>query len=625
MNQNKNQMDPQDTRNLFIFCVISLILWFSYNHFVAAPQRAALEKVRQTQIASVPKIEAPAEEEPKDRTEVLAETSRLKIDNDVVFGSISLKGARIDDISLKNYYDTLEKVDNVTVLSPKDTPHPRYIEHGWVSDTKNVNLPGPDTIWQAQGNSAENPLTLIWSNGQGLTFTKKFELDSKNLITITQTVANDSGREITLHPYGLVAQKGLPDKLESSWLLNEGAIGYIGDEFIEAKYNAVRKESRTEFNAPRGWLGITDKYWLTALIPAQEDTRFSYSYTGTPPAKKQKDTGLYQIDFTGPPVKLEAGHSIQNVTHVFAGPKKLLELEEYSKQLSIPRFDLAVNFGWFWFLSKPFFYALHYLAELTGNFGIGIILFTILIRTSVYPLTNASFKSFAKMKKVSPQIMQLRREYSDDKQKLQQELMAMYQREGVNPMAGCIPMLIQIPIFFALYKVLYITIEMRHAPFYGWIHDLSAPDPTSVFNLFGLIPWDPPGFLQIGVWPCLMLLTMIIQRKLNPPPQDPIQRDMALYFPFLMAYMMSQFAAGLVIYWTFSSTMSIIQQMIIMHRMGVPIHLLGQSPEEKAMEEEVNKGPAVHPLGEMMEEEIEEALFGDDPKPVTPRKKKKKK
>ncbi|MDB2683218.1 membrane protein insertase YidC, partial [Alphaproteobacteria bacterium] len=616
MSQNKNSMNPQDTRNLFIFCVISIVMWLGYNHFVVNPQKEATQKARQAQLANQPKIAAPAEVKEITREEALTGTPRINISNDNVFGTITVKGARIDDLGLKNYFETLDKQEHVNILSPKNSPHPRYIEHGWVTTDKNVKLPTAETNWQIQGNSQltpSSPVTLIWTNGAGLTFTKKFEIDDNNLITVKQTVSNDSTTEITLHPYGLIAQRGLPEVLTRSWLLNEGSIGFIGEDFIEESYKTIRKDGRDEFQADKGWIGITDKYWLTSIIPTQgENTKFSVSYNGTPPAKKQKDKGLYQVDFTGDAITLPPGQNAENISHVIAGAKKVLELEAYGRDLNTPRLDLAVNFGWFWFLSKPFFYALHYLGELVGNFGIAIILFTVLIRMSVFPLTNASFKSFAKMKKVSPQITQLRKEHGEDKQKLQQELMEMYKREGVNPVAGCIPMIIQIPIFFALYKVLFVTIEMRHAPFYGWIKDLSAPDPTSVFNLFGLLPFDPPGFLQIGVWPCLMLTVMVVQRHLNPPPQDPIQRDMAKYFPFIMAFMMAQFAAGLVIYWTFSALISVSQQMFIMWRMDVPIYLFGQSPEEKEMEEQLKDGPAVHPLVEMAEDEVEDALFDEE-------------
>lgn len=632
--QNKNQMNPKDTRNLFIFFAFSLVLYLGYEHFILGPQREALARVKeyqQTHAQTGTLAANPEQVQEKTRAEALSASPRIKIENPEIHGSISLRGGRIDDVALRGYYVALDHKDNVNILSPKDSPHPRYIEHGWVSDDKAVKLPTSDTLWQANDAmplKPGQPVTLSWNNGEGLTFTKEFALDEHNLITVRQSVINSGAQNVTLFPYGLVAQRGLPEVLQTTWILHEGPIAYVTDALWEISYKSLRETPRQEYSGAAGWTGITDKYWLTTLVPPQgQQSKYSFSYAGTPPAnKKDKDTGLYQADYTGAAIVVAPGQTQVTETHVFAGPKRVHELERYEQELNIPRFDLAVNFGWFWFMSKPFFLALHFLGEITGNFGIAIILLTIVIRSSVFPLTNASFKSFAKMKKVTPQVAKLRRDYSNDKTKLQQELMQLYQREGVNPMAGCIPMLIQIPIFFALYKVLYITIEMRHAPFFGWIKDLSAPDPTSIFNLFGLIPWEPPTFLHIGVWPCLMLLAMVIQRKLNPPPQDPIQRDMALYFPFLMAFMMSRFAAGLVIYWTFSATISILQQMLIMHRMGVPIYILGQSPEEKELEAQIEKGPAVHPLTEMAEEEIEGAMFDDGPtKPVTPPKRKKKK
>jgi YidC/Oxa1 family membrane protein insertase len=323
------------------------------------------------------------------------------------------------------------------------------------------------------------------------------------------------------------------------------------------------------------------------------------------------------------------GAQAEYTSQMFVGAKRVLLLEEYEDNLNIPKFDLAVDFGWFWFMTKPFFYAMHYLGLWTGNMGAAIIILTIILRAAVFPLTNISYRSFAKMKKVGPMVSDLRKQYPDDKQKLQQELIALYQREGVNPMSGCFPMLLQIPIFFALYKTFFVSIELRHAPFFGWIQDLTAPDPTSVFNLFGLIPWDPPSVLHIGVWPCLMLCAMLLQKQLNPPPQDAIQRDMALYMPFMFAYMMSHFAAGLVVYWTFSAYIGVIQQIIIMKSLNVPIHLFGETKKEKELNAQIDKGPAVHPLEKMMEDEVEDALFGKDdgepPKPISKPKPKKKK
>jgi len=492
-----------------------------------------------------------------------------------------------------------------------------------------LNLPTSDTVWRVVGGSilnTERDAALEWDNGAGLVFTKVFSIDDENLITVKQGVINNSAGAVSLLPYGLVAQRGLPKRLQATWILHEGPIGFVGEELHEVSYKSLRKEARQTYSANQGWTGITDKYWLTALVPAQgQNVSYNFRRTGDLPEKKKRDEGLYQTDFTGEAVQIASGARGEVSSFIISGPKRYMQLQDYSEKLDIPRLDLAVNFGWFWFLSKPFFYALHWLGIATGNFGVGIILLTILIRSSVFPLTNASFKSFAKMKKVTPQVAKLREKHGDDKAALQTELMQMYQKEGVNPMAGCFPMILQIPIFFALYKVLFITIEMRHAPFAGWIKDLSAPDPTSVFNLFGLIPWDPPSMLMIGVWPCLMLTAMVLQRKLNPPPQDPIQRDMANYFPFLMAFMMARFASGLVIYWTFSAAISVIQQMIIMRRMEVPIYLFSKDPAEAKLDKKVDDGPAVHPIADMIEDEVEEALFDEHPpKEISPPKPKKK-
>ena len=334
------------------------------------------------------------------------------------------------------------------------------------------------------------------------------------------------------------------------------------------------------------------------------------------------------MDYTASAVSIPAGSSADVTSHIFVGAKEVLVLEDYKDNLNIPHFDLAVDFGWFWFMTMPFFFALHYLHLAIGNMGVAIICLTIIIRMLTYPLTATSFRSFAKMKKVNPQIVELRSKYGNDKQRLQQEIVELYSREGVNPMSGCLPILIQIPIFFSLYKVFFVTIEMRHAPFFGWIQDLSAPDPTSIFNLFGLLPFDPILGIQIGVWPCLMMVIMLIQKKLNPPPQDNIQRAMMNVFPFMIGFLMAGFASGLVIYWTFSGLISMLQQMYIMRSLNVPIYLFGQEDHDDKVIEAVEKGPAVHPLTEMAEEDMEEALFGHEeeaPKQVSPPKPKKSK
>ena len=632
----KKNMHPDDMRNLFIFFVIAVVLYLAYDTFVQQPHRVAMAQARQAaaqnQVESV--IDDLAKsippEDVKPRAEVIANDQRIKIDNPAIRGSIALRGARLDDIALKEYFLTLEKKENVAVLSPRGTEFPRYIEHGWATADKAMRVPGPDTSWQLRGGvtlTDQSPVTLFWNNGQGLEFERRISIDKSYMLQITQTVTNTTSREVSLSPYGMTVQRSLPKDLVINWLQHEGPVGYAG-KLHEVKYGDLYKKGTESFSADTGWTGIMEKYWMAAVIPPQgQSTKYDYSYNGATPAKGQRPQGLFQSDYTVAPMTIAPGASASSTSHVFVGPKKVMVLDEYEKALNIPHLDLAVNFGWFWFFSRPFFLALHYLAEFTGNFGVAIILLTIVARMAVFPLTNASYRSFAKMKMVTPQIAQLRAAHGDDRAGLQKAITELYQREGVNPMAGCVPILIQIPIFFALYKVLFVTIEMRHAPFFGWIHDLSAPDPTSIFNLFGLIDWDPPRVLHIGVWPCVMLISMLIQKKLNPPPQDPIQRDMANYFPFLITYFVSRLASGMVIYWSISGIIGLIQQIVIMRSLGVPIHLFGQTEEEKQMEKAVDKGPAVHPLVEMAEEKVEGALFGDEgpSKTISPPKPKKKK
>lgn len=630
---NKNQMHPEDMRNMFIFFILAALVYFSFDTLILKPQRQALQEQQKIE-AEIQEALGPAATEkqiiePKDRGEIITAAARVNFANNELNGSINVTGGGIDDAALKNYFETLDKKNNVTILNPRETIAPRGVEYGWVAKDK-TPVPNKNTRWQIAGNtelSPDNPVTLVWNNGQGLTFERVLQIDEKFMFTITQRVINNGPASVTLFPFGLISQKGLRPDFQGAWVSYEGPVGFIGEELFNEGYKHLRKNKKEVFNADQGWLGFTDKYWLTALIPPQDqNVKYSYSYAG--PEKDKENQGLYQVDFLGAAQEIAPGSATEIQSRLFVGAKKVLDLKAYEKDLEIPQFDLAVDFGWFWFMTKPFFYALHYLGLWIGNLGAAIIVITIILRASVFPLTNTSYKSFANMKKISPIISQLREKYGDDKQKLQQEMVEIYQREGVNPLSGCLPLLLQIPIFFALYKTFFVTIELRHAPFFGWIQDLSAPDPTTVFNLFGLIDWQPPGFLMIGVWPCLMLLIMIVQRKLNPPPQDPLQRDMVNYMPFLFAYIMSQFAAGLVVYWTFSALIGVIQQMIIMKSLGVPIHLFGETDEEEELEEAVDDGPAVHPMTEMAKQEAEEALGlkeKKDIKPPKPKKSKKKK
>lgn len=611
----KNKMHPEDLRNMLIFFILAAVIYFTYDAYVLRPQAEAVRQQRLMQAEALknnPSAEE-ANKEPRPRQEAISDSPRIAIQNAKISGSLNLKGGRLDDLSLNDYYDTIEHKDHVFLLSPKDTVFPRHVSWGWVAEG-NIALPGDDTLWRAEGNdklTPGHPVTLKWDNGQGQVFENTFEIDDAYGLTLTQKVKNTSGTKVVLHPYNLVSQTGVHPDFKPNWIVHEGSVGVIGDELQQAPYLVMRKKTSQEFSGEKGWAGVTDKYWLIALVPPQGETmRYRYSYNGLIPTGKQKDTGKYQVDFTGDAVTIEPGQSAQSQSHIFAGAKKVVMLEEYAAKFNAPKLDLAVDFGWFWFLSKPFFFALHYLGAWT-NTAIAMVVLTLIIRGAVFPLTNMSYRSFAKMKVVAPQVAELRKSAGDDKAKLQEELVKLYEREGVNPMSGCLPIFAQIPIFFALYKVLVNTIEMRQAPFFGWIKDMSAADPTNVFNLFGAIPWDPPHFLHLGAWPCMLLLTMLVQKKLNPPPQDPIQRDMANYFPFIMAYVMSGFASGLVIYWTLGAVIGIIQQIIIMRSLGVPIHLFGQTEAEKTIDKQIDKGPSAHPLIEMAEKNAEEALFGD--------------
>ena len=633
MMNDKDKMHPEDMRNLIIFGLLSIVIWFLYETYILQPQTQALKaakKARAELILKDPELLEPVKV--VTRKEALKQTARVPFDNGEVYGSISLVGGQIDDLSLSHYHKTLEKKEHVVLFKPKQTKESRYMNYGWVSADPTIKLPDTKSLWRVEGNQnlkPGSPITLVWENGEGLRFERQIKLDDTYLFTVTQKVINQSGKAVTLHPYGVISQTAVPEDHFRTWISHEGPMGFIGGTLEQMYYAAMESEPNKKIDAARGWIGISDKYWLTALIPAQgEEVSYRFKYTPDP---VKKERNKYQTDYTGPAVTIVNGSVSEKTYHLYAGVKKVLTLKDYQKQLDVDNLDLAVDFGWFWFLTYPLFLALHYIGLWVGNMGVAIIILTVIMRTAVFPLTNTSYKSFAKMKVVAPQISELRDKYSDDKEKLQHEIVELYQREGVNPMSGCLPMLAQIPIFFAFYKVLFSTVEIRHAPFFGWIQDLSAQDPTSVFNLFGLLPWNVPEIMMIGAWPCIMLAAMLMQKKLNPPPQDKLQRDMMNFFPFMITFVMARFASGLVIYWTFSAILGIIQQTIIMRSLGVPIYIFNKDKFEEELEEQVDKGPDVHPLIEMAEEEAEKALFGDeeeaikDIKPPKPKKKKKKK
>ncbi len=617
---NKEGMHPDDRRNLVIFIVISLVVYLSFDHFVLKPK---IDAMRAAQTATISDKLTPGLDGVeriaaiRTRDQVVADGARAKIDNGAVFGTLPLTGNRIDDVQLTSFFKTLGGTDHVQLLSPAGTAHAKYAEFGWVADG-DVRIPNKDTKWSVDGNatlSKDSPVKMTWANGQGQTFERTISLDDSFVMAVTQRVINNGASAVTLHPYALVAGIGIPEGYKKQSIAHEGPIGYVGDELHEVTYKNLDEKGDQTYTANKGWIGITEKYFLTAILPAQGETG-KYRFLTT--AARGGEKTRYQSDVLGAGHVIEPGASVESVSHLFVGPKQVRMLDRYETELNIPHFDLAVDFGLYYFLTKPFFYVLSFIGHHVGNFGIAIIIFTILLRLAMFPLNNTSYRSFAKLKKIAPEMTELRTKYGDDKQQLQKELIALYGREKVNPAAGCLPILLQIPIFFALYKVLSVTIEMRHAPFFGWIHDLSVADPTTVFNLFGLLPFTPPSFLMIGAWPCLMLVAMLIQRQMNPPPQDPVQAKMMAFMPFLMTFIMAPFAAGLVIYWTVSNTLSVIQQYIIMRSMGVEVTFFHKSDAEKKLEEQVKHGPSVHPEAEMIEEKVEDALFGDDDKPSTP-------
>jgi len=504
------------------------------------------------------------------RAIALEQSPRVTLDSPSVDGSISLTGARIDDLQLKNYRQTVDPTSpEIVLLSPRGSENPYYAEFGWTAPASaNVKLPGGDTVWTQDTPgmlTPTTPITLSYDNGAGLTFRKTISIDDDYMFTVEQSVDNSTAADIALYPYGLVARTGTP-QTEGIWILHEGLIGYFpdADGLQELDYDDLQDTGPVRSRTAGGWLGITDKYWMTALIPDQS-TQSRMSFSDTP----VRGQDVYQADYLRDAVIVPAGGTTSVTDRLFAGAKVVRIIDGYEGTYGIESFELAIDWGWFYFFTKPLFLALLYIQGMVGNFGVAIIIITVLIKLAFFPLANTSYVAMSKMKKVQPEMMKLRERFADDKQRQQQELMELYRREKVNPLAGCLPILIQIPVFFALYKVLFVTIEMRHAPFFGWISDLSAQDPTSVFNLFGLIPFDPPSFLLIGIWPILMGITMYLQMKMNPAPTDEIQQQIFRWMPIIFTFVLATFPAGLVIYWTFNNAFSILQQWVIMRRQGV--------------------------------------------------------
>jgi YidC/Oxa1 family membrane protein insertase len=513
------------------------------------------------------------------RDAILATSPRVAIETPTIHGSISLRGGRIDDVALIKYRETVDpKSPAIVLLAPSGSQHPFYAQFGWANAAGGkVKLPDDNTIWTQQGAGTlgvGKPITLAFDNGEGLEFRRMITVDENYLFTVEDNVVNRTSESVTLYPYALISRHGKPEIL-GYYIMHEGLIGVMGDKGLqEISYSKIESDKQIPFSVTNAWLGITDKYWAATLLPET-----SAKLNATFSARDLNNKKVYQTDYLLDPVTVAAGGTGSAKARLFAGAKEVAIVDGYDNALKLNRFELLIDWGWFYFITKPLFWALDYFFRLFGNFGFAILAVTIIIKIIFFPLANKSYASMAKMKTVQPQMMQLRERYKDDKVKQQQALMELYKQEKINPLAGCLPILIQIPVFFALYKVLFITIEMRHAPFFGWIKDLAAPDPTTLFNLFGLIPWNPANvpvigvYLMIGIWPIIMGITMFFQMKLNPSPPDPTQKMIFDWMPLLFTIMLASFPAGLVIYWAWNNTLSVAQQSYIMKKHGAKIEL----------------------------------------------------
>jgi YidC/Oxa1 family membrane protein insertase len=588
---------PPDSRNLYLaigLCVAFLLGW---EFLIMAPRQAAerarQEAIKREQAAAQPAPAAqgtspgavsasPGISLPREQALSLG-GQRIVFDTPAIDGSISVRGARIDDLKLKAYRETTDpKSPEITLLSPRAANLAYFAEFGWVLPTgASPTLPGPETPWQLTSSNRlapGSPVTMTWENGQGLRFTRIIAVDEHFMFTIADTVENTGAQTATIFPYAMVQRQGLPAGQIANWILHEGGIGMLNETLSRATYYDLEQEREVKASSTGGWLGITDKYWMTALIPPQSETiqaRYASQPNVTRDDPKTYSTrAQFQADYLLPARTIAPGAKASVEHKFFAGAKARQQLEAYQAKFNIPSFNNAIDWGWFWFLTYWIAVLLEWLNKFIGNFGVAILALTVIIKGLFFPLANKSYEAMSKLKKVQPEMQQLQTTYKDDRVKLQQEMMALYRREKVNPVMGCLPLLIQIPVFFSLYKVLFVSLEMRHAPFFGWIQDLAAPDPTSIFNLFGLLPFTVPVFLHLGVWPILMGLTMWFQMKLNPPAQDPIQQSMLNWMPWIFMFMMASFPAGLMIYWVWNNVLSIGQQYYIMRKHGTPIEIV---------------------------------------------------
>jgi YidC/Oxa1 family membrane protein insertase len=554
-----------DIKNLLFALLAATAIMVGWQYFYERPHQAARKDAEITQAtrrAQAPEVAHKANADPV--AIAAANAPRVTIESGALHGSISLVGARFDDLSLAQYHDSnAANAPEVKLLSPANGDDAYFAEVGLLGGDASVKVPDAGTRWQADGMklTPETPVTLSWNNGAGLRFEKKISLDEHYMFTIVTSVKNTAAAPVTLYPYGLVS-RNYADTKKHYIIMHEGPLGVMNQGLEDITYKKLRTDGPQKFANAKGWIGMTDKYWLTALIPADNmgfDAGFKHFMRG--------DADAYQTDLRGDALDVAPGASTAFTVHMFAGAKVVDLLDAYRNQYNIPLFDRAVDFGSLYFLTKPIFYALNHFHGIVGNFGVAIILLTFCIKLALFPLANKSITSMSRTKLLMPKVTEIRERYKSDKMKMNQEIMALYKREKVNPMAGCVPILFQIPIFLSLYRVLFVTIEMRQAPFFGWIHDLSVKDPTNLFTAFGLIHWNPPEMLHLGIWPMVMCATMVIQQRLNPKPADEVQAAVMSYMPFMFLFLFAGFPAGLVIYWVCNNTLTILQTLLINHRL----------------------------------------------------------
>ena len=556
----------ENQKNLFLAIIISMAIIFGFQLLVPQPERAPVTEDTNTQDSVSLDIQSATSAILLDRDQVLEETIRVTFDNSKIKGSINLEGGIIDDLVLEEYRETLDPTsDFITYLNPLGSQDAYYLDTGWVSPDSAIELPNNKSVWKADKSSIgmNDPVKLTWQNSQNITFEKIITLDEHYLFSVDQRVINNSGKSFDLYPFGLSKRQGIPE-MENFFILHEGPLSITDSVLKEYDYDDLKDKKKIKLNSVGGWIGMTDKYWQTAIISDQNEPiqqTYSYSYV--------ENTDNFQTDLVGTKIVVGEGDNISHNLKLFAGPKIVSVIDQYMDEYGVQEFDRSVDFGWFYFLTKPIFHVLEFIFGYVGNFGWAIIIFTLLMRICFFPLAQQSFKSMAKMKKLGPELQRLKEQYGDDRAGMQKEMMALYKREKANPIAGCLPILLQIPVFFALYKVLFVTIEMRHAPFIGWISDLSAPDPLGLLTLFGFVDWNVPGILQlfnIGIWPILMGISMFLQQKLNPAPVDKMQAKIFMFLPIVFTFVLGGFAAGLVIYWTTNNVLSMAQQYVIQRK-----------------------------------------------------------